>query len=98
MSCCMIVVVKAKYIVSFSKDLLCKRLLRISVIRGWTNRPYRRQKSLLAVQSLRVFENIFKVWTDNVPVEKDASAMAEMRGHRIRLARASTSAPDVVVI
>ena len=52
-------------------------------------------KSLLTVQSLRVFENIFKVWSDNVPVKKDASAMAEMRGHRIRLARAYTSAPDV---
>ena len=58
--------------------------------------PLEGNKHLLQVQSLRAFENLFKVWSENVPVKKDGSAMAEMRGHRNKLARASTSAPDVI--
>ena len=57
--------------------------------------PIEGNNYLLGVQSLLVFENIFKVWTENVPVKKDAIAMAEMRGHRSCLARASASAQDV---
>ena len=73
----------------------------LDIVRHWreeedgSDYPLEGNKLLLKIQSLRIFENLFKVWSENVPVKKDAAAMSEMRGHRIRLARASTSAPDV---
>jgi len=50
---------------------------------------------LLGVQDIRVFENLVKVWSENVPVKSDPKAMKELRDHRMRLALARCSSPQV---
>ena len=59
------------------------------------NYPLEGNVLLLKVESLKVFENLIKVWSENVPIKEDPQAMKEMRDHRLRLARASTSRDDV---
>ena len=50
---------------------------------------------LLGIQDIRVFENLVKVWSENVPVKSDPKAMKELRDHRMRLALARCSNPQV---
>ena len=50
---------------------------------------------ILGVNDLRTFENLVKVWSDNVPVNDDPKAMKELRDHRVRLAYERCSNPQV---
>ena len=74
------------------------------IIRKWheedqkTEYPLEGNVILLGVQSLKQFQNLMKVWADNVPVKKDGQAMSELRAHRARLARASTSQKNVLFL
>ena len=52
---------------------------------------------ILGVQDLKTFKNLVKVWSDNVPVNDDPKAMKELRDHRVRLAYARCSNPQVKI-
>ena len=56
--------------------------------------PIEGNVALLEVQDLRAFENLVKVWSDNVPVQQDAKAMKTLRDHRMRLALEKCSSPE----
>ena len=58
--------------------------------------PFEGNVPLLGIDDLRVFENLVKVWSENVPVKNDPKAMKELRDHRMRLALARCSNPQVI--
>ena len=74
-----------------------------SAIREWLasdeEEPYpmKGNMELLKCQRLRVFENLFKVWSDNVAVKEDPEAMKKIRDHRKQLVIATSSDPDVIL-
>ena len=57
-------------------EFLTKWVELAKLIRDWHEEndgspyPTEGNKFLLTVQSLRVFENLFKIWSENVPVKR----------------------------
>ena len=57
--------------------------------------PLQGNAEIMRATKIRTFENLFKVWSDNVPVRNDHEAMRQMRDHRRKLALTLIKDPDV---
>ena len=82
-------------------DFLDTWIRMASAIREWLasddEAPIKGNLELLKCQRLRVFENLFKVWSDNVPVKEDPDAMKKIRDHRKQLVISTSSDPNVIL-